>query len=239
MSEYLLTVGTGVQSSIGTAMSAAATYTYTTGCATDDNFDNNATLSTASTKCWTTSNAVAPIMFSIIGGSLQMEVPAEISTEAGTPTAQKSFPNTTLMTVTVRLAFTGMDDTSARCKLTLQDSGEGPSTEGVSIYVMQQFMGTNDAVQAHRIRFEQSPTVEVEQLSSVIYLRLSLFFGQITASWSSDGIGYNNLGAPFSGIGLTGPILVKLGVDHYSGATAASCIWDDFVVTKVTAIGQD
>lgn len=234
MANCVLGLPATIQSSGGNALTATS-YTYTTGCGTNDTFSNAATFSSASTVCWTPANADQTSTFAITGGVLDITVPAGTTTSFATnPNARKTFPSTTSsIVVTTKVTFSGITTGNDRCSVTLRDSGSGMSAKGTSITLFP-----NGGTKAQAGDIVGATSSEVAVAGSTLYVRLTLSGGVITPAYSTDGTTFTNFDATFAFTSTSGSVLAELSAGHTGGASTTVCQYDDFTVTGATATGQ-
>ncbi len=230
LTDCTATVSTGVESSSSGALAATATYAYTTGCITDDNFSNANTES----GCWTTANTTAGVTaFGISGGAFDMTMTGT-TTDSG-PVAYKNFSNTiTNLVATVKITWSGIsthDDDQCGLQFVALDPQSGVSigittSAGAKVSASNNTGGQSDTVVA------ALPTY---------YFRLTLANGTITSAYSTDGSTYTDLGnGAFTFTPGAGNILIGIGGKHGSTASnTVTCSFDDFTVTGASATGQD
>lgn len=226
-----LTIGTGVESADAGALAAAATYAYTTGCATSDDFTNSTTL----TDCWTeqASSAGTTAMSS---NALTLTTTAAVNAGQG-PAVSKAFASSdTSITQTVKLTVTNLIENQDMCNVALFQGTSNGAIMGIGwdepLGQISLFANGGGTETTH------VPVTVDGNNSATVYLRLSYSGNIVTPSYSSAGTTYTALSNTFSFV-PTGNILSFLEAEHGATTHTATCKYENFTITGATAIGQD
>lgn len=216
----------------------ATTYTYTTGCSTNDDFASD-DLST----CWTATPSAAVGTYSIGSGRLNFALTATTSSSIP-PYVAKGFASSDTPTITVQVpVFTNFITGDEACDLMILDSASlGANPTGVAVKVssvsgsvLVKASATNGDSQVN------SPALGVGTtnvaVTGTISIRLTRTASAVEFLYSTDGATFTSIttiattGSAALG---TSPIVAIMAEDM--GTSSPTCGFDNFTVTGATAI---
>lgn len=220
-----------ITASNGAAL-AATTYTYTTGCGTNDDFSNSSTLS----NCWTAAESSAATI-SIASNVLNMST----STDPGFSIVQeyKSFGSDNV-TATVSIpTFSGIAASGDNCGIWLQDGSSGMtgvmavvSLDGGNIKINNALIdGSSDELSASLGTGTSSAA-----LSGTLFLRITQSGSTVTVSYRVGSSGaFTDMTSKSVTYSSTKKVALLLNSD---GSGTTNCQYANFTVTGATATGQ-
>lgn len=238
LSSCVLTLPVTITDSAGTAM-AAATYTYTTGCSTGDDFASD-DLST----CWTAVANTSVGSFSVGSGRLNFALTAASGNQP--PYVLKGFASSSNPIITVQVpVFTNFLTGNEGCGFSLLDSASlsGGSPTGLSASVSSEtgsivvkardFAGGSEQFSGSLGTGTSNDAV----IGGTISLRMVRTASAVDILYSLDGSNF----IPVTTISTTGNAslgtspAVTLGAEDL-GTSNPTCGFDNFTVTEATAI---
>ncbi|MBI2346511.1 MAG: Ig-like domain-containing protein [Deltaproteobacteria bacterium] len=234
------TAGTGVKDSAGNALASAKTFTYTTRCATNDDFSNGDTLS----SCYTAVQSSLETA-TITGGALSITVAQNLST--GTPgTGQRKTFASSNLTVTVRIpTFSGLSDNGDGCSLSIIIGTDDSVNNGGAEVGISSGGANNLFARGRNYGGGQPQTTQIgtgttqAALAGVLVIRLTKVGSTFTPAYSTDnGATFTNLTDITSAVGSTYRLLLGA-LTSQGTATDTNCQFDDLTVTGGSATGQD
>lgn len=234
VSSCVLSLPATITDSSGTAL-AATSFTYTTGCGTNDDFSNSSTLS----SCWTSSFGSASPTVSIASNVLNMT----LSTDPGfMPADEHKVFGTDNVTATVSIpTFSGVIAGNYTCGMHIRAGGDGGMQTGIMINIA--YSGGNLVVHtgpmdgsADYLSGSLGTGTSSSALSGTLFLRLTQSGTTLTPSYRVGSSGsFTSLTAVTASLGSSKN--VALFVDS-SGSGTVNCQFSNFTVTGATATGQ-